>query len=168
MHRDYAEVTPTQQVPCLEIDGQRLYQSVAIIEYLDETHPEPPLLPGDALGRARVRGLTEIINSVIQPLHNLAVREQLQRQFGAPETAVQPWCRYWIERRFEGLNRVVAASCGQFSVGDAVTMADVFLFPQVETSGRFNVELAGFRAVSAVMKNLRTLSAFSESYAAKA
>jgi maleylacetoacetate isomerase len=162
---EYAGVSPMQQVPCLEIDGQRLVQSVAIIEYLDETRPEPPLLPGDPVRRAAVRTLTEILNSVIQPMHNLAVRERLREQFGASESDVQAWCRYWIERRFAGLDRALAAHCGRFSVGDALTMADVFLFPQVGTSGRFDVDLAEFPAVSAVVNNLRELPPFRDSYA---
>ncbi len=161
----YAEVSPMQQVPCLEIDGQRLVQSVAIIEYLDETRPQPPLLPDDPSRRAAVRTVTEMINSVIQPLHNLAVRERLCEQFGASESDTQAWCRYWIERRLTGLDRALAAHSGRFSVGDALTMADVFLFPQAETSARFDVDLSAFRAVAAVMNNLRVLPPFRDSYA---
>ncbi len=167
LNKNYGEMTPTQQVPCLEIDGQRLFQSVAIIEYLDETHPKPALLPGDTIGRARVRGLTEIINSVIQPLHNLAVRERLQKQFGASEIATKAWCRYWIEHRFKGLDRALEKTRGQYSVGDSVTMADVFLFPQVETARRFDADLSGFTAVESVMVNLLALTPFSQSYAGR-
>ncbi len=164
---EYGEVSPMQQVPCLEIDGQRLSQSVAIIEYLDETRPEPRLLPDGPIGRARVRALVEIINSVIQPLHNLAVRERLKRQFGASESSTRHWCRYWIERRFVGLNRALQATRGRFALGDSVTLADVFLFPQVETSRRFDVDLSDFPAVSGVMEKLRGLPAFYESYSTR-
>lgn len=160
----YAEVSPTRQVPCLEIDGRRLFQSAAIIEYLEETRPVPALLPLDQLDRARVRALVEVVNSVIQPLHNYAVRQRLKGQFGATESDTQTWCRYWIERRFHALDQLVEASTGAYTFGDEVTMADVFLYPQAQTSRRFDVDMSKFRAITATVKALQLLPPFRNSH----
>ena len=160
----YATVSPTRQVPCLEIDGYRLVQPVAIVEYLEETRPMPALLPTDALQRARVRALVEVVNSVIQPLHNYPVRERLKEQFGATELDARAWCRYWIDRRFDALNRIVEASGGKYSFGDTVTIADVFLYPQVQTSQRFEVDTSKFPAITAVMEALELLPPFCDSH----
>jgi maleylacetoacetate isomerase len=139
----YSEVSPINQVPCLEIDGHRLFQSVAIVEYLEETRPKPQLLPEDPLHRATVRGLDE---------------------FEIPESSTRAWCRYWIERRFVGLNRALEASCGKYSVGDSVTMADIFLYPQIETSRRFDVDVSSYPTIVAILNNLQNLSQFHESH----
>jgi maleylacetoacetate isomerase len=160
----YSEVSPINQVPCLEIDGHRLFQSVAIVEYLEETRPKPQLLPEDPLHRATVRGLTEVVNSLIQPMHNFAVRERLKDEFEIPESSTRAWCRYWIERRFVGLNRALEASCGKYSVGDSVTMADIFLYPQIETSRRFDVDVSSYPTIVAILNNLQNLSQFHESH----
>ena len=160
----YTAITPIRQVPCLEIDGRRLFQSVAIIEYLDETRPQPPLLPTEPQERAVVRGLTEVMNSLIQPLHNRLVRERLQEQFGVAAEQANAWSRYWIERRFADLNRALARTCGRFSHGDRVSMVDVFLFPQVETAARFHVDGTKFPNIGAVMEHLNPLPAFANSY----
>ena len=159
----YASVSPTQQVPCLEIDGQRLFQTVAIIEYLEETRPLPPLFPGDAIQRARIRAIVEAVNSVIQPMHNNALRERLKKQFRATDADTQEWCRYWVDRRFEGLNRIVESCAGSYSVGDSVTAADVFLYPQVKASQQFSVDMSRFSAIAAVMEALELLPAFRDS-----
>ena len=159
----YAAVSPTRQVPCLEIDGQRLFQTVAIIEYLEETRPLPPLFPGDALQRARVRALVEVVNSVIQPMHNNALRERLKEQFKATDADTQAWCRYWIDRRFEGMNRIVESHAGSYSLGDSVTAADIFLYPQVKASRQFAVDMSRFPAIAAVMGALELLPAFRDS-----
>ena len=160
----YAEVSPMRQVPCLEIDGQRLFQSVAIIEYLEETRPAPALLPADPLNRARVRALVEVVNSVIQPLHNYAVRERLKEQFDVTEIDTQAWCCYWIERRLDALNQVIEASADRYSFGDEVTIADVFLYPQVQTSRRFEVDMSKFPAITAAVETLQSLPPFRGSH----
>jgi maleylpyruvate isomerase len=162
--KEYAAVSPTRQVPCLEIDGQRLYQTVAIIEYLEEIRPTPTLLPKDAAQRARVRALVEVVNSVIQPLHNYAVLERLKEQFGATEQDTKAWCRYWIERRFGALNRLIEMSGDGYAAGADVTLADVFLYPQVHTSRRFDVDTSNFAAITAVIKELELLPAFRNSH----
>jgi maleylacetoacetate isomerase len=156
-------VAPTRQVPCLEIDGQRFFQSVAIIEYLDETRPTPPLLPREAPARARVRMLVEVVNSVIQPLHNYAVRERLKEQFGVGDGDARAWSRYWIERRFEALDRILGDCAGRYAFGDAVTLADVLLYPQAKTSRRFDVDIRRYATIAGVVSALETLPAFRDS-----
>jgi len=161
----YGNIAPTNQVPCLEIDGHRLFQSVAIIEYLDETRAEPALLRGVAAERAKVRSIVELVNSGIQPLHNLAVLRRLGVQFGASEAAAKDWCRYWIERRFLALDRLLARTPGKYACGDELTLADVFIYPQVMTSGRFAVRVADFPVLSRVVANLAELAQFRGSHA---
>ena len=163
---EYAAVTATRQVPCLEIDDQRLFQRVAIVEYLDETRPEPPLLPLDPTDRATVRGLTEVVNSLIQPLHNKAVRDQLRNQFNTRESSAKSWSRYWIERRLGDLESALIKTSGRYCSGDQVTIADVFLFPQIEAADRFDVEVTTWPVISSVSQNLKVLPAFADSYAA--
>lgn len=167
LSKSYSEITPTQQVPCFEVDGQRLFQSVAIIEYLEETYPQPPLLPKDSVARAKVRGLTEIMNSLIQPMHNYAVRVYLEDEFNATEAIKNEWCSYWIERRLAGLEKALDTTHGDYCYGNQITIADLFLFPQVETSKRFKTDLSKFKNVLAIMDNLSTHPAFSGSYAQK-
>lgn len=161
----YREIAPTQQVPCLEVEGQRLFQSVAIIEYLEDFYPQPALLPVEALEKARVRALTETMNSLIQPMHNYAVRVHLEEEFNATEAIKNKWCSYWVERRMAGLEKALATTHGRYCFGDQITMADVFLFPQVETSKRFNANLSEFNIVNSIKDNLDKHPAFSGSYA---
>jgi maleylacetoacetate isomerase len=161
----YGKVAFTQQVPCLVIDGRSLLQSVAIVEYLDETRPDPALLPREPAARAEVRSLVEIVNSVIQPMQNTPVRERLQTQFHAPDAAVVDWCRYWIELRFAALERALASTRGSYACADAVTMADVFLYPQAQSALRFGVDLARFPNIAQVVTNLASLDAFAQSHA---
>lgn len=159
----YAELNPVQQVPCLMIDGLALTQSVAIIEYLDETRPEPPLLPVSAADRAYVRTVVEIVNSGIQPMHNRAVRRELVARYGAEEEA-HAWSRFWIERRLSALERVVASRAGRYCLGDAVTIADVFVYPQLMTTARFAVDTAPLPGLLGVAERLRELPAFRDSH----
>lgn len=164
LDESYRDLLPAQQVPCLEIDGHRLFQSMAIIEYLDETRPTLRLVPQEAALRAGVRAVSELINSAIQPMHNIAVRERLQEQFAAGESATQEWCRFWIERRFASLDVVLRESRSRYACADSITMADVFLYPQVLTSQRFDVDMKRFPAISAVVDSLADLTAFHESH----
>jgi maleylacetoacetate isomerase len=159
----YRVVNPTAQVPCLEIDGLHLIQSMAIIEYLNETRPAPPFLPDSTDARAQARMLAEVVNSSIQPLHNLAVRQRLAEQFSAAPEALNEWCRYWIERRFAGLETLLAGYAGGFCFGDAPSLPDIFLFPQVHKAQAFGIDTRIFPTVTRVMKNLAEIPAFARS-----
>lgn len=134
----YVGMNPAAQVPTLELDdGTRLTQSVAILEYLEERVPEPPLLPRDALGRARVRQLVEIINAGIQPLQNLSVLTRLE----AAGVDKKEWSVFHIERGLRAYEKLAESCAGQLSFGDAPTLADCFLVPQMYNARRFGIDV---------------------------
>src|SRR5690349_16459917 len=124
-------VNPQGLVPALEIDGQTLIQSLPIIEYLDEMHPEPPLLPPDPAGRARVRGLAAIVACDIHPINNLRVLRYLQRPFGHDHAAIETWYNHWIAEGFAALERLLADDdrTRRFCHGDRPGLADIALVP---------------------------------------
>src|SRR5690606_37910001 len=131
-------------VPALELaDGTVLTQSLAIIEYLDEVHPQPALLPGDPLGRARVRALSLAVACEIHPVNNLKVLSHLRHEFGAGDAAVNAWFRHWVADTFAPLEEMLAgnAATGRFCHGDTPTMADICLHAQVVNNARFAVDM---------------------------
>ena len=132
------------QVPALEIDGHMLTQSVAILEYLEETRPEPRLLPGEPTQRVVVRQAVEIINSGIQPLQNLATLRRLQSEYGVERPEWKPWAAHYIRRGFQALEPTLAPHAGRYSVGDEITFADICLVPQVYNAHRFGVDMEEF------------------------
>ncbi|MEL7370658.1 MAG: maleylacetoacetate isomerase [Myxococcota bacterium] len=144
---DYRKMNPMQQVPLLEWNegGQvhRLAQSVAICEFLEQRHPDPSLLPADALLRARTRALVEVINAGIQPLQNLRL---LQTVEAAGIDKVE-WAARWIRDGFTALETMLQDTSGTFCVGDTVTLADVFLVPQIYNARRFKVDLSSFPTI---------------------
>ena len=162
---DYRAVNPMSELPSLVVrdaagGAVTLAQSVAILEYLEETCPEPPLLPRDALGRARVRQLVEVVNSSIQPIQNLKVLKKLGDDFALDRAGQVAWGRYWVERGFGGLEGLLARVAGEHACGDAVTLADVVLVPQVYNARRFGMDLASFPTISRVAAAAEALPAF--------
>lgn len=153
-------VNPMREVPVLLADGVPLAQSVAILEYLEEAHPTPALLPADPIARARVRQLTEIINSGIQPIQNLRVMQRLGREFGLEKPRQIEWSRGWIEFGFEALNALIGEHGGQYSVGDDVSFADLCLVPQLYNARRFAVDLSAYPHLLRVEAALVGLPAF--------
>nr|MBP9954970.1 maleylacetoacetate isomerase [Ottowia sp.] len=134
---EFAAVTAEGLVPVLELDDdRRLTQSMAIIEYLDETHPQPPLLPADALGRARVRALAQIVACEIHPLNNLRVLKYLVGELKASEDAKNAWYRHWVRLGLESYEAQLATRSGLYSHGDAPTLADCCLVPQIFNAQR--------------------------------
>ena len=135
-------VNPSGQVPVLEVEGEGgpvgLAQSVAILEYLEETHPEPPLLPEDPIARARARQLTEVVNSGIQPLQNLAVMKAL----AAEGVDAKAWSRRVILEGLRAYEALAEPLAGRFSVGDAPSFADCALVPQLYNARRFEIDVA--------------------------
>ena len=129
---------PLGQVPVLEVDGQHLAQSMAIIEYLDELHPEPALLPKDALARARARELAEIVNAGTQPLQNTPVLERVKNELKSDQNA---WARFFIHKGLSALEARARVTAGRFLVGDTPSIADVFLVPQMYNARRFEISL---------------------------
>jgi maleylpyruvate isomerase len=158
----FGEVNPLRQVPVLEVedDGQRLalVQSMAIIEYLDERFPEPPLLPRSAAERAHVRALAESVNSGIQPLQNTDTFRQL-KQHGVE---AEPWARVFIAKGLAALEQLAAPRAGAFLFGDRVGLADVYLVPQLYNARRWQVPLAAFPTLVRADENARALKPFSD------
>jgi maleylacetoacetate isomerase/maleylpyruvate isomerase len=157
----YAAVSAARLVPTLADGDQALTQSLAICEYLEETHPEPPLLPRDAAGRARVRALALDIACEIHPLNNLRVLRYLVHDLKVPEDDKNRWYRHWVETGLETLERQLAdARTGRFCHGDAPTLADVCLVPQIFNAQRFECRLDHVPTVMRVFAACMALPAF--------
>jgi len=164
----YAKVNPQALLPTLELDdGARLTQSLAIIEYLDETHPAKPLIPKDVLGKARVRSLSYLIASEIHPLNNLRVLQHLKRALGQNEEQINTWYRHWIADGLAKLEAELGAGRGKFCHGDAPTMADCCLVPQMYAASRFGVEATRYPRLALILENCNALSAFQHAHPSK-
>lgn len=159
----YSELVTDPLVPMLELDeGARLTQSMAIIEYLDEAFPEKPLLPADALGRARVRALSQSVACEIHPLNNLRVLKYLVKDMGLDEAHKNRWYSHWVRQGLESFEQqLVRGPQGRFCHGDVPTMADCLLVPQLFNAQRFQVPLDGLSKVQAVWDACMALDAFS-------
>jgi maleylacetoacetate isomerase len=158
---DYLGRNPQGLVPTLEIEGgRRLTQSLAIIEWLDETHPEPPLLPMDPLARAEVRSLAQVVACDIHPLNNLRVLQHLEHRLGQGDRQVTAWYRHWIVEGFAALEARLAATAGRFCHGDAVTLADVCLVPQVTNARRYQCDLQPYPTIRRVDAACAAITAF--------
>ena len=158
----FKSVNPQQMVPALDTGKQVLIQSPAIIEWLEEKHPTPALLPAGPDDRAQVRALAAMVGCDIHPLNNRRVLQTLRKQFGANEDAINAWCATWISAGFDAYEALIAADTqrGRFSFGDNPTLADVYLIPQVESARRFNVDLTQWPHIMAVEKACMALEAF--------
>jgi maleylpyruvate isomerase len=145
----YRAVNPSALVPALETAGVTLGQSMAIIEYLDETHPVMPLLPADALGRARVRALAQTVACDTHPLTNLRVLRHLKGAYGLSEADREAWYQHWLGEGMRTLEVQLAnsADTGRFCHGDTPTMADCFLVPQLFNARRVGIDLAPFPTI---------------------
>ncbi|MFV0680965.1 maleylacetoacetate isomerase [Ottowia sp.] len=162
---EFAAITAEQLVPVLELDdGQRLTQSMAIIEYLDEAYPQPVLLPGDALGRARVRALAQIVACEVHPLNNLRVLKYLVRDLKVTDDAKNGWYRHWVRLGLQAYEAQLAQHPqeGAFSHGDAPTLADCCLVPQIFNAQRFDCDLGGLPRTMAVFDACMALPAFQQ------
>ncbi len=158
----YAAVSPTALVPTLELDGgERLGQSMAIIEYLDETHPEPALLPADAMGRARVRALAQLVACEIHPLNNLRVLKYLVRELKVEEQAKNTWYRHWVREGLQAYERELELlPAATYSYGATPTLADCCLVPQIFNGQRFDVDFSGLPRTMAAFDACMKLPAF--------
>jgi maleylpyruvate isomerase len=161
---DYLALQPQGLVPVLETDdGDVLIQSLAIIEYLDETHPEPPLLPGHPAARARVRGLAQAVACDIHPIDNLRVLRYLTHDLRQDEKAVEIWFNHWIKVGFDGIERILAedGQTGDFCHGDTPSLADVSLVPQVFNAQRYpSFDMRPYPTIRRVFANAMKLDAF--------
>jgi maleylacetoacetate isomerase len=156
---EFQAVNPQKRVPALALDtGELLLQSLAIIEYLDEVHPDPPLLPKDAVARAHVRAVAQIICSDIHPLNNTSPVNYLRGALKCDENTVNEWYRHWVIVGFEAVEALIRP--GPYAFGASVTMADICLVPQVFNARRFGVPLDRFPAIVAADAAAAALPAF--------
>ena len=156
---EFRAVNPQMRVPVLVAPtGDVLIQSLAIIEYLEETHPDPPLLPKDPIARAKVRGLADIVACDIHPLNNTSPLRYLKRQMHQEQSAIDAWYHHWVIEGFEALEALVQP--GPYACGDAVTMADVCLIPQIYNARRLKVPLDKFPKIVGIEAACLALPAF--------
>ena len=158
----FKAVNPQQLVPALDTGNEVLIQSPAIIEWLEEKYPTPALLPRDPQRRAHVRALAAIVGCDIHPINNRRILEYLRHTFGADNDAINAWCGTWISAGFDAYEALLAAdkNRGRFSHGDAPTIADCYLIPQIESARRFKVDLTKWPLIMAVEKACMELEAF--------
>ena len=157
---EFRAVNPQALVPALEIDGHRLTQSLAIINYLDLRYPNQPLLPASALERAHVVAMAMAVACDIHPLNNLRVLKYLKNELGQPQEAVDTWYRHWVSEGLAGLEGLAAPRAGKFLFGDAPTGADVCLVPQLYNARRFDVPLDDYPTLLRADENANKLDAF--------
>jgi maleylacetoacetate isomerase len=158
----YRAVNPMMALPALvDGDGPALFESLAIIEYLDETHPEPPLLPRDPRGRARVRGLAQLVACDSHPLIVPRVREYLEHEFKLDEAARTRWCQHWHTAALTALEaHLQDGATGRYCHGDSITLADICLASQAAGAKFFNVDTAPFPTFRRIADTLATIDAF--------
>jgi maleylacetoacetate isomerase len=149
---DYKALNPQELVPTLVRNGRTITQSLAIIEYLDEIAPEPPLLPKDAYGRARCREIAYVIACDIHPVNNLRVNQYLKGTFGADAEAQIAWQQHWIATGFAALETMLSGSpqTGRYCHGDAPTLADICLIPQMANARRVKLDLAPYPTLARI------------------
>jgi len=161
---EYRALNPQGLVPMLEIDGHRLTQSLAIINYLDLRFPVPPLIPSAAAERAHVVALAMSIACDIHPLNNLRVLKYLKGELGHSQEETDAWYRHWITEGLRPLEEMAAPKSGKFLFGDVVTAADICLIPQLFNARRFNVPLDDYPTLVRAEENANRLEAFAAAH----
>jgi maleylacetoacetate isomerase len=159
---EYLRVNPQGLVPALDIGGAVLSQSLAIIEYLEETRPQPPLLPPDPVARAQIRSMALSVACDLHPLNNLRVLKYLKQPLGHDQAAIDRWYQHWVDQCFVGLERQLQqhSGDGRHSFGASVTLADVFLVPQVYNARRSKCNLEPYPTLTGIASALDSLPAF--------
>jgi len=160
---EYSRVNPLHSVPSIEDDAGALFESMAICEYLEETHPEPPLLPPAPMDRARVRAMAQLVACDIHPLNNLRVLRYLSHELHADDAAREKWAQHWIREGFDALEQLVARG-SDCCFGGAPTLADVFLVPQVVNAARVNLDVSPWPRIQRIYEACMKLPAFEKSH----
>lgn len=161
---EYLALAPQGLVPALEADGMVLAQSPAILEWIEERWPEPPLMPASMHDKAVVRAMAALIGCDVHPLNNLRVLRSLKNDLGASQDAIDAWAARWIHAGFEALEQLVARHGGGFAYGDSPTLVDCYLVPQVYSAERFGVDLSPYAAIMARVEKARALPAFAAAH----
>ncbi len=160
---EYGRVNPMHSVPAIEDEAGPLFESMAICEYLEEKHPEPPLLPRAPIDRARVRAMAQLVACDIHPLNNLRVLRFLSHELKADDAAREKWQQHWIREGFSALEALVADG-SDFCFGSSPTLADVFLIPQVVNAGRVKLDLSPFPRIRRIHDACMKLPAFEKAH----
>lgn len=160
----YLDVNPQGLVPSLLIDGLTLGQSMAILEYLEETRPEPALLPADPAGRAAVRWMANLIAADIHPINNTRIGAYLRGSLGQTDATVQAWMRHWMTEGLDALEGLVGSYGGLFCHGDEPSLADLCLVPQMYNARRFEVDLSDYPKLVTIDARCRDLPAFASAH----
>jgi maleylpyruvate isomerase len=156
---EYRSINPQMRVPAIGLDGgEVLIQSLAIIEYLDETHPEPPFLPRDPIARAKVRAMAQVIACDIHPLNNTSPLRYLKDVIGVEQGKIDAWYHHWVTTGFDAIEAMLGP--GPYAFGAQISLADIFLVPQVYNARRFKVPLDKYPKIAAVDAACMTLPAF--------
>jgi maleylpyruvate isomerase len=161
---DYVALNPQAVLPTLEVDGVPLAQTLAIVEWLDETFPEPPLLPRDALARAKVRRVAAMIATDITPLHSMRVSKAIVADLGQKPEMLRGWTQRWIGEGFGAIEQIISGEGGTFCFGDTPTMADIFLIPAVHIAGVSGLEMEAFPRIASIDVRARAHPAFMDAH----
>jgi len=160
----YKAIAPAGLVPAIEHGSEAFVQSLAILEWLEERWPNPPLLPAGIEQRAIVRAMAATIAADIHPLNNLRILKYLKSEFDRSQEEIDRWIAHWIQEGFMALEVLIGRHGGRFAFGDNPTMADCLLVPQVYNAERFNVDLSAFPRILAAVTNARALPAFAAAH----
>lgn len=160
----YKSINPQALVPAFEDDGKILTQSLAIIEYLDEKFPKPPLLPVDLADKAFVRSLAMVVACEVHPIQNLRVLNQLKATYNQSDAQVNPWAQHWINLGLSAIEQMIVAQTrrGKFSFGDTPTLADICLIPQLGNARRFGCDLSKYPAILEIEKTCMAIPTFAD------
>jgi maleylpyruvate isomerase len=160
----YKTLNPQALVPALEDNGQILTQSVAVIEYLEEKYPSPPLLPKDPAGRALVRSMALVIACEVHPIQNLRVLNYVKNRYNQTDDQVNQWSRHWIDLGLTALEQMIAAqpNRGKFCFGNTPTLADICLIPQLGNARRYGCDLSQYPSILGIDGNCMSLPAFAD------
>lgn len=164
---NYQKINELQQVPSLLHNGEVITQSMAIAQYLEAIYPEPALIPTKALNKAYVLQICEIINASIQPLHNLSVLQKLKKDFLSSDADTANWCKFWITKGLKALEKQLSKQAGRFALGDNLSLADVFIIPQLYSAKRYDINFKDFPLLKQINNNANLLEAFIKAHPAK-
>jgi maleylpyruvate isomerase len=166
----YGEINPMRGVPTLDTGEKRLYQSSAIIEYLEEVYPAPPMLPKDPLGRARVRAIAGIVGSDMHPVTNLRIRNYVRDEYGQNPDGVNAWIHRWNRQGLEAIEAMLNADRERdagFCHGSTATIADAYLVSHVFSAVRFKTDMSPYPLIRAVIGNCEQIEAFARAHPAR-